>query len=124
MAYSDTIKYVVGDTLPTLESTLKDSNTAAAGQTLDTENSDTWAAIDLSGGSVKLRVREVGQTTLIATITGTVTDAENGRVNFAIPSGTWTTAGTFEGEIEYTTSGGGIHTVQDLIKFKVRDDFD
>jgi len=124
MAYSDTIKYVVGDTLPTLESTLKDSNTAAAGQTLDTENSDTWAAIDLTGGSVKLRVREVGQTTLIATITGTLVDETSGRVNFTIPSGTWTTAGTFEGEIEYTTSGGGIHTVQDLIKFKVRDDFD
>ena len=124
MAYSDTIKFVVGDTLPSLETTLKDSNTAAAGQTLDTENSDTWAAIDLSGGSVKLRIREVGQTTLIKTITGTIASAANGRVNFAIPSGTWTTAGTFEGEIEYTTSGGGIHTVQDLIKFKVRDDFD
>ena len=124
MAYSDTIKYVVGDTLPSLEFTLKDSNTAASGQTLDTENSDTWAPIDLAGGSVKLRIREVGQTTLIATITGTIVDATNGRVNFAIPSGTWTTAGTFEGEIEYTTSGGGIHTVQDLIKFKVRDDFD
>tara|TARA_B100000035_G_scaffold262351_1_gene233718 strand:- start:1321 stop:1695 length:375 start_codon:yes stop_codon:yes gene_type:complete len=124
MAYSDTIKFVVGDTLPSLETTLKDSNTAASGQTLDTENSDTWAAIDLSGGSVKLRIREVGQTTLIKTITGTIASAANGRVNFAIPSGTWTTAGTFEGEIEYTTSGGGIHTVQDLIKFKVRDDFD
>ncbi|MBD62499.1 MAG: hypothetical protein CMD68_00245 [Gammaproteobacteria bacterium] len=124
MAYSDTIKFVVGDTLPSLETTLKDSNTAASGQTLDTENSDTWAAIDLTGGSVKLRIREVGQTTLIKTITGTIASAANGRVNFAIPSGTWTTAGTFEGEIEYTTSGGGIHTVQDLIKFKVRDDFD
>jgi len=124
MAYSDTIKFVVGDTLPSLETTLKDSNTAASGQTLDTENSDTWAAIDLTGGSVKLRIREVGQTTLIKTITGTIASAANGKVNFAIPSGTWTTAGTFEGEIEYTTSGGGIHTVQDLIKFKVRDDFD
>ena len=68
MAYSDTIKFVVGDTLPSLEFTLKDSNTAAAGKTLDVENSDTWAAIDLSGGSVKLRVREVGQTTIIQTI--------------------------------------------------------
>ena len=124
MAYSDTIKFVVGDTLPSLETTLKDSNTAASGKTLDTEDSDTWAAIDLSGGSVKLRIREVGQTTLIKTITGTIASAANGKVNFAIPSGTWTTAGTFEGEIEYTTSGGGIHTVQDLIKFKVRDDFD
>ena len=124
MAYSDTIKFVVGDTLPSLEFTLKDSNTAASGQTLDTENSDTWAPIDLAGGSVKLRIREVGQTTLTQTITGTITNASNGKVTCTIPSGTWTTAGTFEGEIEYTTSGGGIHTVQDLIKFKVRDDFD
>ena len=124
MAYSDTIKFVVGDTLPSLEFTLKDSNTAASGQTLDTENSDTWAPIDLAGGSVKLRIREVGQTTLTQTITGTIADADNGKVTCSIPSGTWTAAGTFEGEIEYTTSGGGIHTVQDLIKFKVRDDFD
>ena len=83
MAYSDTIKFVVGDTLPSLEFTLKDSNTATAVKTLAVQNSDTWDAIDLYG-----------------------------------------TAGTFEGELEYTTSGGGIHTVQDLIKFKVRDDFD
>ncbi len=124
MAYSDTIKFVVGDTLPSLEFTLKDSNTAASGKTLDTENSDTWAAIDLSGGSVKLRIREVGKTTLTKTITATISDASNGKISCAIPSGTWTVAGTFEGELEYTTSGGGIHTVQDLIKFKVRDDFD
>jgi hypothetical protein len=124
MAYSDTIKLVVGDTLPELTFTLKDSNTAASGQTLDLENSDTWAPIDLSSGSVKLRIREVGQTTITKTITGTIADASNGKVTCSIPTGTWTTAGTFEGELEYTTSGGGIHTVQDLIKFKVRDDFD
>ena len=124
MAYSDTIKYVVGDTLPSMEFTLKDSNTAASGQTLDPENSDTWAALDLTGGSVKLRIREVGQTTLIQTITGTLASPAAGKVTFSVPSGTWTTAGTFEGEIEYTTSGGGIHTMQDLIRFKVRDDFD
>ena len=34
MAYSET-KLVVGDTLPELTITLKDSNTAASGQTLD-----------------------------------------------------------------------------------------
>ena len=78
MAYSDTIKLVVGDTLPELSFTLKDSNTAASGKTLDEEDNTTLA----------------------------------------------TTAGTFEGEIEHTTSGSGIQTVQDFIKFKVRDDFD
>ena len=35
MAYSDTIKLVVGDNLPELTFTLKDSNTAASGQALD-----------------------------------------------------------------------------------------
>ena len=124
MAYSDSIKLVVGDTLPELLITLKDSNTAAAGKTLDVEDSTTWAAVNLTGGSVKLRIRKVGTTTVLSTITGSITSAANGQVTIAFPSGTWTTAGTFEGEIEYSTSAGGIQTVQDLIKFNLRDDFD
>ena len=124
MAYSSTIKLVVGDTLPELNFTLKDSNTAAAGKTLDPDDSTTWAAVNLSGSTVRFRIREVGSTSVLSTITGTVTSAANGQVTVAFPSGTWTTSGTFEGEIEHTTSGGGIQTVQDLIKFQVRDDFD
>ena len=38
MAYSSTLNLVTGDTLPELTFTLKDSNTAAAGKTLDVEN--------------------------------------------------------------------------------------
>jgi hypothetical protein len=124
MAYSDTIKLVVGDTLPELTFTLKDSNTAASGQTLDLENSDTWAPIDLSSGSVKLRIREVGQTTVLSTITATLSDPSNGKCTLIFPNGTWTSSGTYEGELEFTKSDGNIQTVQDLIKFKVRDDFD
>lgn len=124
MAYSDTIKLVVGDTLPELTFTLKDSNTAASGATLDVEDETTWAPIDLTGATVKLRIREVGSTTVLSTITATITSASNGTCTLTFPTGTWTTAGTFEGEIEHTTSGSGIQTVQDLIKFKVRDDFD
>ena len=124
MAYSDTIKLVVGDTLPELVFTLKDSNTAAAGKTLDAEDSTTWGPVDLSNSTVKLRIREVGNTTVLSTITATITDASNGVCALTFPVGTWTTAGTFEGEIEHTTSGSGIQTVQDFIKFKVRDDFD
>ena len=124
MAYSSTIKLVVGDTLPELNFTLKDSNTAAAGKTLDADDSSTWAAVNLTGATVRFRIREVGSTSVLSTITGTVTSAANGQVTVAFPSGTWTAAGTFEGEIEHTTSGGGIQTVQDLIKFQVRDDFD
>ena len=124
MAYSSTIKLVVGDTLPELNFTLKDSNTAAAGKTLDAEDNTTWAAINLTGSTVRFRIREVGSTSVLSTITATITSAANGQVTVAFPNSTWTTAGTFEGEIEHTTSGGGIQTVQDLIKFQVRDDFD
>ena len=124
MAYSSTIKLVVGDTLPTLNFTLKDSNTAASGKTLDADDSSTWAAVSLSGSTVRFRIREVGTTTVLKTITGSITGASDGEVSVAFPSDTWTTSGTFEGEIEHTTSGGGIQTVQDLIKFQVRDDFD
>ena len=124
MAYSSTIKLVVGDTLPELNFTLKDSNTAAAGKTLDADDSSTWAAVNLTGSTVRFRIREVGSTSVLSTITAAITSASNGQVTVAFPSGTWTAAGTFEGEIEHTTSGGGIQTVQDLIKFQVRDDFD
>ena len=124
MAYSDTIKLVVGDTLPELNFTLKDSNTAASGKTLDEEDNTTWAAVNLTGGSVKLRIREVGTTTVLSTITATLSSPSTGECSLIFPSGTWTSAGTYEGEIEFTKSDGNIQTVQDFIKFKVRDDFD
>lgn len=124
MAYSDTIKLVVGDTLPELTFNLKDSNSAASGQTLDIEDSTTWAPIDLTNGTVKLRIREVGKSTVLSTITATISAPISGTCTLIFPSGTWTAAGTFEGELEFTKSDGNIQTVQDLIKFKVRDDFD
>tara|TARA_R100001591_G_C4227061_1_gene150816 strand:- start:58 stop:432 length:375 start_codon:yes stop_codon:yes gene_type:complete len=123
MAYSETIKLVVGDTLPELVVTLKDSNTAASGKTLNVEDSSTWAPINLTSGSVKLFIRKVGETTLTSTITMTLTDASNGVATALFPSGTWTAAGIYEGEVEFTNSSGKIQTVQDLIKFNVRDDF-
>ena len=124
MAYSSTVKLVVGDTLPELNFTLKDSNTAASGKTLDEEDNTTWAAVNVTGGSVKLRIREVGTTTVLATITATISNPSNGICSLIFPSGTWTASGTYEGEIEFTKSDGNIQTVQDFIKFKVRDDFD
>ena len=124
MAYSDTIKLVVGDTLPELTFNLKDSNTAATGKTLDPEDSTTWAPIDVTGGTVKLRIREVGATTVLSTITMSLTTPSSGECKTIFPSGTWTASGTYEGEVEFTKSNGGIQTVHDLVKFVVRDDFD
>ena len=125
MAYSTTLNLVVGDTFPELTFTLKDSNTAASGKTLDEEDSSTWAPISIASGSVRLRTREVGSSTVLSTITCTIVgDGTAGQCTLIWPSGTWTAAGTFEGEIEFTNSNSYVQTVNDLIKFIVRDDFD
>jgi hypothetical protein len=123
MAYLTTIDLVQNDQLPEIAVTLKDSNAAATGQTLDADNPDTFSPIDLSGGSVRLRIREVGKTTLLDNIVGTVTDASAGKATFVFGSSTLSTTGVLEGEIEITDSSSRTQTVVDLIKFKVRSQF-
>jgi hypothetical protein len=123
MAYSTTIPLVEGDTLPILYMNLKDSNEAAVGQTLDSTNPATWAPIDLTGCTVRLKVRAVGSTELKATIVGSVTDAVNGRVAFQWTTSALDTAGTYEAEVEVTDATNNVQTVFDLIKLKVRADF-
>lgn len=123
MAYITTIDLVQGDQLPEIEITLKDSNTAATGQVLDEGDPATFAALDLTGGSVRMRIRKVGQTALIDTILGTITDASAGKVTFLFTSDTLEDTGVLEGEIEFTDSNSRTQTVVDLIKFKVRSQF-
>ncbi len=124
MAYSETVKLVKGDTLPELTITLKDSNTAASGQSLDPEDPSTFAPIDVTGGTVRVRVREIGETTILKTITTSITDASAGKVAMLFPTDTFPSAGIYEAEVEFTKSDGNIQTVNDLIKLSVRDDFD
>ena len=124
MAYSQTLNMVVGDTLPELVVTLKDSNTAKTGQVLDSDNSDTWDEIDITGATVRLRIREIGTTTITDTRTMTITNATGGECSTNFSASSFPKAGTYEGEIEMTFSTGGIQTVHKLVKFKVRDDFD
>ena len=54
----------------------------------------------------------------------TLSDASNGVCITTFTADCLPSAGTYEGEIEITFSGGGKKTVNDLVKFKVRDDFD
>jgi hypothetical protein len=124
MAYSATLNLVAGDTLPELTIKLKDSNQAAAGKVLDTEDPSTWAAINVADATVRLRLRAVGSSTVKSTLVCTVTDGVNGAVATNFPTGTLDTSGIFEGEIEITFGNGGIQSVYDLIKLKVRSDFD
>ena len=124
MGYSTTIKLVTGDNLPQLTFTLKDSNTAASGQTLDANDSSTWAPINLAGSAVKVRIRLIGATDLLATLIATISDATNGVCTVVFPNGTLTTAGTFEAEIEVTNGSSQVLTVYDLVKLNIRSDFD
>jgi len=125
MAYSDTINLVVGDTLPEVTVTLRDSNKAAPGQVLDPNNSATWDPIDLTGATVVMRIRKVGSTTVHSTLTMTTPNpATDGKAFTNFPAGTLSEAGLFEAEVEISYSGGGKQTVNDLLKLKIREDFD
>lgn len=123
MAFSQTLNLVTGDTLPALTLTLRDSNTAASGAVLDANDPTTWAPINITGATVRVYIRLSGSTTLTDTLTGSVIDGAGGRVVITFDADTFATAGTYEGEIEITFSGGGVQTVDELIKFKVRADF-
>ena len=102
MAYLTTIDLVQGDQLPEIQIILKDSNTAASGAILDADDPTTFAALDLTGGSVRMRVRTVGQTSLIDTLVGTIINPTGGVVVFVFDSDTLAASGVIEGEIELT----------------------
>ena len=124
MAYYDTIQLVKGDTLPELNLTLRDSNTAAEGKVLDAEDDLTWAPIDLTGAMVRLKFKALGATTVKATIPMSKhAPYADGKVFMQWPIGVLDTPGTFTGEIEITYGDGGIQTVFDQMKFKVRGDY-
>jgi hypothetical protein len=108
---TEKIRLVQGDTRPQLQCTLTDEITGAI--------------INITGATCVLKFRASGATTLLDTLTGTVTDGAGGVVVFQWNSTTLDVpAGDYEGEIEVTfPSGGGIQTVYDLLKFKLREDF-
>lgn len=119
MAYAENIKMVVGDTKPVLTVTLRDKNTAASGQTLDSNVPTTWAPISVVGATVNMYIREVGATAY-TTRNMTLSDAANGVVTTDFVSANFPAAGVYEGEIEITFSDSSIQTLQDFIKFTVR----
>jgi hypothetical protein len=109
---ADKIKLVQGDTRPALICTISDENTGNA--------------VSITGATVRLKFRAVGETTLRGTLTGVVLNGGAGQVGFY-----WSTdptildgaAGDYEGEIEIIFPDNTIQTVYDPIKFKLREDF-
>ena len=109
---ADKIKLVQGDSgRPQIQATITDENTGNI--------------VDITGATVVLKFRMVGAATLQDTIAGVVTDGVNGVVVFAMTEAAMSgDAGDYEGEIQVTfASGGGVQTVYDILKFKMREDF-
>jgi len=123
MAYSETLNLVTGDTLPALLLKLKDKNKPVSGLALDPDNSATWDPIDITGATVKLRIRQLGATTVTDTRTCLITTPAAGECETDFLTSTFSAAGTYEGEVEISFANGAIQTVHDLVKFKVREDF-
>jgi hypothetical protein len=125
MAYYDTINLVSGDDKPELNFTLRDSNTAAAGKTLDEDDATTWAPIDLTSQTVRVYFRALGGDTILDTMTcGKSAPYTDGKCFMQWNLTTLDVdAGTYEGEIELEDTSGRKLTIFDKLKFKVRADF-
>lgn len=125
MAYYDTINLVSGDDKPELNFTLRDSQAAATGATLDEDDPSTWAPIDLTGQTIRVKFRALGGDSILDTmICGIHTPYADGRCFMQWNSTTLDIdAGTYEAEIELEDSAGAKQTIFDKLKFKVRDDF-
>jgi hypothetical protein len=109
---TEKIKLVQGDTRPAIVCTVTDETTGNA--------------LDITGATVVMKFRPVGNTTLQATIPGTVTSGSTGQVVFypaSSPAMLNGDAGDNQGEIEITFADNQVQTVYDLLKFKVREDF-
>ena len=123
--FHEHIKLVRGDTLPQLTMTLKDSNAAAAGSTLKADDSDTWAPIDLTGATIKMKLRAVGASAVKEVLPMYIFggDPTQGTVFMDWTSTALDTAGEFTGEIEITYGGSSIVTVFKQLSFIVREDY-
>ena len=126
MAYFETINLVQGDTKPELNFTIRDSATAVSGKTLDEEDSSTWAIINISGYTIKLKFKAINSTTVLFTESLAIISAAGGTCSMFWPADSLdVTAGIYEGELELTDNGTPqrVQTVYDKLKFKVREQF-
>mgnify|MGYP001546091452 CR=1 FL=1 len=107
-----TINLVQGDTGPQIKVTLT--------------REDTGEVIDASGGTVRLKVRKRGASTLAFTLTALDVgqNLEEGIAIFAFSDGDLDLdPGYYEGEIEITLSDSTIETVYETLEFFIREDF-
>lgn len=122
MAFYETINLVAGDDKPEIYLTLKDSNQAAPGLTLDPCDSSTWNPIDITDPTVTVEFRALGNTTLLDTLPCTKVAPFSDGVCYMTwnPTTLDIAAGVYEGQIILTYTSGKVMTLFDKLKFKVR----
>jgi len=87
---------------------------------------DTGAAIDCSGGTVRMYFRAKGGSSILFTLTAADagTDLANGIAIFGFSgSNLDQPEGYYEGEIEITYSDGNVETIFEVLDFYIRADF-
>jgi hypothetical protein len=107
-----TIKLVRNDTAPQLRLTLTDSQTGAA--------------INLTGATVTLHLRAVNTTTLLLTRNAVIQAPATAGIAVIVwqPSDLDLEPGDYEGEIEVTLADGTVETLFNPLQFTVREEFD
>ena len=109
----DIIQVLKGDTRPQLKATVTRSDTGEA---------------FIGSGSINLRIRKKGTTSIISTIAldAVLSNLSSGVLVFPLSTfltNSNTTEGFYEAEIEFTLADGSIMSVFELIDIKVREDF-
>ena len=88
---------------------------------------DTGAAVDVGGGTARLKVRKRGTSAILFTlIASDIGDnLAQGTLYFSIDGGQLSDipAGNYEGEVELTLSDGTVETVYESIPIVIREDF-
>lgn len=107
-----TINLVQGDTGPQIKVTVT--------------REDTGAVVDMSGATVRLKVRKRGASALSFTLTSTDIGDNllNGIAIFAFNEGDLDVdPGNYQGEIEITFDDSTVETIYETLDFFVREDF-
>jgi hypothetical protein len=122
--FSETVKLVRGDTGGELSVTLKDSNKAADGATLNPNDSSTWAPLNLTDASILLKLKAEGSSELKVSVPMyRVEPYTSGQLFLQWPANALDTAGMYSGEIEVTYASGQVLTIYKELRFQVREDY-
>lgn len=87
---------------------------------------ETGDVVDMSGGTVRLKIRKKNVPAVILTLTATDVDTnlEEGIAIFVFGDGDLDIdPGNYEGEVEITFDNSTVETIYELIEFFVREDF-